>query len=522
MKRTLTVAGILLGILAAVFLSWASRSTPYVRDRIIAALNAQYDSRLEADVLQVGVFPHPYISGEGLRLRYRGRTDVPPLIALGAFQASAGIPGLLGTPIHLRTVTLDHLDIRVPPGGIDRDAPEPDVVHGAPPAAVATSGRPAAPTLVIDEIISRAARLEIASGKPGRLPRVWDIENLVLAGYGEPAGARFRAALINPVPRGRIETSGTFGPWNPGHPGQTAVRGDYDFSNANLDVIDGISGILSSTGTFGGVLERLEVNGRTDTPDFGVDVGGQRVPLTTRFKALVDGTNGDTWLERVDAVLGETAIAASGAVVRTEDVKGRRVALDVQVAQGRLEDLLRLAVHTPKPPLTGRIDLTTTLLLPAGAGKVVDRLQLAGRFTLAQARFTNIDVQKKITTLSQRGRGDEHADGTGTSVVSNLRGRFALRHAELSFSELAFAVPGATVQLTGTYKLRGETMDFSGDLLTDASLADMTSGVKAMLARLAQPFFRRRGGGSKFPIRITGTRANPSFRVDLRRILPGH
>jgi hypothetical protein len=38
-----------------------------------------------------------------------------------------------------------------------------------------------------------------------------------------------------------------------------------------------------------------------------------------------------------------------------------------------------------------------------------------------------------------------------------------------------------------------------------------------MLARIAQPFFRRPGGGSRMPIRISGTRENPSFGVDLKK-----
>ena len=41
---------------------------------------------------------------------------------------------------------------------------------------------------------------------------------------------------------------------------------------------------------------------------------------------------------------------------------------------------------------------------------------------------------------------------------------------------------------------------------------------KAMLARIAQPFFRRPGGGSKIPIRISGPRSNPAFGLDVRRI----
>jgi hypothetical protein len=158
-------------------------------------------------------------------------------------------------------------------------------------------------------------------------------------------------------------------------------------------------------------------------------------------------------------------------------------------------------------------------VLPAGDADVIDRLQLEGSFQLAQARFTNLNVQRQITTLSRRGRGEETDEGAAQErVVSNLRGRFALRNARLSFSELAFQVPGSIVRLSGTYDLRSETLDFSGELLTDATLADMTSGVKSLLARAAQPFFRRPGGGSRLPIRISGARAKPQFGLDMGRV----
>jgi hypothetical protein len=61
-------------------------------------------------------------------------------------------------------------------------------------------------------------------------------------------------------------------------------------------------------------------------------------------------------------------------------------------------------------------------------------------------------------------------------------------------------------------------MNFTGELLTDATLADMTSGMKSLLARVAQPFFRRPGGGSRLPIKITGTRAKPEFGLDIGRV----
>ena len=498
-------------VAAGVFIAWAMRATPQVRDRIVDALNERFASKVELVSLDADILPRPRVTGTGLRLRHNGRTDVPPLITIDAFEASASVMGLARKPLHLRTIQLKGLDVRVPVGGLGSGESRKDEPHQAHP------DRPS--PIVIDRIESRSATLHIASGRPGRLPRIFEIHDLVMRDFGANGGSPFESALTNPTPHGRIETTGVFGPWHADEPGLTPIRGEYTFKDANLDVIKGIGGTLASLGSYRGVLERVEVDGQTETPDFSIDLAGTPVPLRTRFKAVVDGTNGDTFLERVEATLGESLIRAHGSIVRTEDVKGRHITLDVEMNDARLEDVLRLAVKSSKPPLVGRMNLETTFVLPAGPDDVIDKLQLAGVFELAQARFSNLNVQRRITTLSRRGRGDETDEGADSErVVSRLRGRFTLRNANLSFSELSFAVPGSVVQLSGAYHLRRETMDFRGYLLTDATLADMTSGFKSLLARAAQPFFRRPGGGSKLPIRIQGTRSNPKFGLDLGRV----
>jgi len=510
-RRSVLLACTLLITTGAILTVWAARSAPRLRDRVVDALNARFESQVALGSLDPSVFPKPRAAGTALTLRHRGRTDVPPLISIDSFETSAGIPGLLQTPIRLDTVRMVGLAVRIPPGGLhldtDRDGPHVPHPDEASP-------------LLINRIESRSARVEIHSRKPDRLPRVWDVQNLVMDDFGAAAGSHFDAGLINPVPRGVIDTQGMFGPWHTDEPGLTPVSGTYIFQNADMDVIKGLGGTLSSAGSYHGVLERIEVDGTTETPDFSLDVAGQKVPLNTRFKAVVDGTNGDTILERVDARLNNSSITATGSIVRTQEVTGRHVDLDVRLDGARLEDLMQLAVKASKPPLVGRVDLTTRMVLPAGSEDVVDRLQLAGAFQLAQARFTNINVQRRITTLSRRGRGEESDEGAENErVVSNLRGRFRLANGALTFSELTFAVPGSVVQLSGYYNLHSQEMNFKGELLTDASLADMTSGVKSLLARLAQPFFRRKGGGTRLPIRITGTRAKPEFGLDFGRVL---
>jgi hypothetical protein len=483
-----------------------------VRDQAGAALNDRFQSDVEVESLQVSVFPRPEVSGQGLRLRHHGRTDVPALIEIGSYSASAGLAGLMASPLRLRTVELERMEISIPPGGLAGDAR---------PARAREPSREPRSRLVLDRLVARQARLAIIPRERGKLPRIFEIHDLVMRHFGDGGGASFEATLTNPTPRGHITTRGHLGPWNGDEPRTTPVRGEYVFKDANLDTIKGIGGILSSVGTYAGALERIEVKGETDTPDFVVDPAAQPVPLKTRFHAIVDGTNGNTVLERVEARLLETSIVARGSVLRTEDVKGRKTTLHATIDDGRIEDVLKLAVKSTRPLMTGRLKLDTDFLLPAGDRDVIDKLELQGGFRLEQARFTNVNVQQRINMLSRRGRGQLEDEGPG--VVSNLAGRFALRNATLRFTELTFGVPGAVVQLAGNMDLKADTLDFAGHLLLDASLAETTTGMKAVLARVAQPLFRRPGGGSKLPIRVSGSFSKPEFGLDVKRALtPGN
>lgn len=534
-RKTALIGFTLVLLVLALLVSIGTRATPYVRERGIAALNARFKSDVDLKSLHVSVFPRPAIIGQGLVLRHHGRTDVAPLIQIESYSASAGLIGLFGSPMHLRTVDLEGLKISIPPKGqrgfgkLRSSAAETAPPKGGTPpkesepakeSAPAKRRRGGPPRLIIDRTVSKSAQLELVPRNKTKLPRLFEIHDLVMYGFGEDQGATFEAVLTNPKPRGLITTQGTFGPWQPDDPGLTPVGGKFAFKNANLNTIKGIAGMLSSVGTYSGVLERIEVKGETDTPDFSVDIAAQPVPLKTRYEAIVDGTNGDTFLNLVEARVFETIIVARGAVVRARDVKGRRITLDVKIENGRIEDVLKFGVKSAKPLMTGRMRLTTKFLLPAGDRDVVDKLELAGTFSLDQARFTNVDIQQRINTLSRRGKGilaDE-----GPSVVSRLSSRFTLRDGTISFTDLSFGVPGAIVELAGTYDIRHEALDFQGYLLIDAGLAETTSGFKALLARIAQPLFRRPGGGSKLPIRISGSREKPEFGLDVKRALtPG-
>jgi hypothetical protein len=165
--------------------------------------------------------------------------------------------------------------------------------------------------VLIGEIVSDDAELRLLPKSADKDPHVFAIHHLVMHSVGLDRPAKFNAQLANAVPPGEIDTHGSFGPWSPDDPGQTPLAAEYTFDKADLGYFKGISGILSSTGKFGGVLEKIEVEGKTSTPDFTVSIGGHPLDLETVFSATVDGTNGDTLLHRVTARLLNTSPRAA-------------------------------------------------------------------------------------------------------------------------------------------------------------------------------------------------------------------
>jgi hypothetical protein len=499
--------------------SRVSFSSETARARMIAVLESQLNGEVELDDLQLKVLPRLRAEGRGLRIRHRGRRDVPPLISIDHFSAEGSFISLYRR--HVSHLKVDGLDIEIPPdrnrqpGDRDRDG-DGEVDGGGDRPRPERSA--AARAIIIDEMTSTNTRLVIIPKETGKNPKVWTIHQLRMHDLGVDRPMPFEATLTNAVPPGEIGTKGSFGPWHAETPGLTPLDGSFVFDHADLGFFKGISGILSAHGTYGGSLNRIDVHGETDTPQFRVTASGNPVPLRTTYHAIVDGTNGNTFLDPVNGSFLNTSLVAKGAVVSTPGKHGRTVTLDITMDRARLEDVLQLAVKSARPPMTGALRLTTKFVLPPGEREVVERLRLDGKFAIAGTRFTNADVQTKINELSHRSQG-KTAEDEKQRVSSQFNGTFKLGDGTLTIPTVTFDVPGSIVRLSGTYKLVPETIDFSGTLEMDATVSQLTTGFKSKLLRVFDPLFERKGGGgTEIPIRISGVRTHPSFGVDKSRL----
>ena len=121
-------------------------------------------------------------------------------------------------------------------------------------------------------------------------------------------------------------------------------------------------------------------------------MANNRVPLRTRFEVLVDGTNGNTILQPVQATLGTTNFRTSGGVIKHEGEKRRHIDLDVIMPNGNLRDVLRLAMKG-QPFMEGILFLKTRISIPPLSGKVREKLRLQGQFKISNGKFLKSKIQ---------------------------------------------------------------------------------------------------------------------------------
>ena len=448
---SLVAAVVILVVLVAAAVPLSSDS---MRHRIVGYLSDRLDSDVSLGDLHLHVFPRLHAEGAALTIRQHGREDVAPLISVKSFSVDADLLGLVRK--HVAHVQLEGLDIEIPPDRHPDGGDHPDdhaPASGAPAGSrvVATSGNTGKPTgggnasgddvgkgIVIDAMDSADTRLAIISSHPDKAPKVWNIHTLHMTTVGVDHPMAYQATLTNGDSARRDR-----------HGRAASARG----SATNRAARRSTAGSRSSTpisassraspgcsrrrDTFGGTLARIDANGETDTPDFTIAVGGH--PFRAPHEVPRDYRRHQRRHAPRANRRGVPAVVArrQGRGRRTRRArKDARCALDVDMSHARIEDIMTMAVKTPKPPMTGALKLVTKFLLPPGDTDVVDRLQLDGRFAIGEARFTSYDVQGKINELSHRGRG-KTADTANTGVVSNFEGRFKLGRRQASSARTA-------------------------------------------------------------------------------------
>ena len=489
--------------------------SPFTQLKVSESLENIVRSKVSFGKFRTVYFPHPGCVAENIT--FVRSPDIPgaaPLVTVQRMTLEARYVDLIARPGYIARILLNGLYVHVPVLG-------------------ASSGRSNSQSsqVRVGEIVADGATLEVgrSNDKP---PLQFEIHSLTIQSYGPSNPWFYRVTMQNAEPPGEIISDGHFGPLMLNDLGSTPLSGSYKFQQANLSVFHGIAGTLSSDGDFTGRLGDVTVRGAVDIPDFKVMIGNHEVHMNSRFRANVDGTNGDVFLSEIHTSFLQTVIGSQGSIASKAGQKGKTTSLDLEVNEGRIQDLLRFFVTADHPPMNGQTRLKAHILIPPEGRPFLKELILQGNFEIYEAAFTKPTTQTEVDDLSERARGEkkdkdqdknENKDKNASEsdpddpekVVLNLRGYVDVRDGVAKFSDLFLYAPGASARMSGTYNLLNQRIDLHGTLKTEASLSQQTSGIRSVLLKPFEPLFKGKKAGAEIPVKATGTYQSPQFGFDV-------
>jgi hypothetical protein len=200
--------------------------------------------------------------------------------------------------------------------------------------------------------------------------------------------------------------------------------------------------------------------------------------------------------------------------------EGKDIDFNIDIDRARIEDFLRLTSRTGPPILTANVTTRARLHIPPGTDSVEKRMTLKGSFVLDQATFTSQKIQDGLRQLSLRGQGRPKDIKTtdSNSIQSTMVSDFQLANGVITLPELTYTVPGSTIKVSGTYGIDGGAINFTGTAAMEATVSQMIGGFLGALAKPADRFFKKNGAGTEVPFHVSGTRDDPKFGVDFKRM----
>ncbi len=499
-KATIIVISVVVALCAFAVLVLSMASKPFTKAGSVDRLQHILNATVEIKGFRQTYFPYAGYVAEGVTVHQKQTpgTSVQPFVSVNRLTVQASYLGLFHKPHRLSTVVAEGVHIVIPDKGIN--------------LLSQSSGK--TDPVIIAELRIEQAILDVASSSHEPGPLRFGIHSARFLNVGPDATVAFSSSVHIPEPPGEVETKGWIGPWREDHSGirNTPISGSYVLHAANLGHYASLDGILSSQGEFVGSLARLNVKGSTDLPDFGVRESGHHFHIKTRFTGSVDLKNGDVDITALQTDLGKTTLAATARVAGIP----KAVSLNVMRGKGEVQDLILLFSNAPHSPILGPISFTAKAALPPGDRPFTERVRLEGTFDIDRAHFTAPKTQQGVDKLSAESQGEHSALAEDNDAVSDLDGQVALKDGIARFSQVTFAVPGATANMAGTYSLLDKRVKFDGKMRMKATLSQATTGAKSVFLKVLDPFYKKKGAGAELPVQMDGIYGDTHFSVGLR------
>jgi hypothetical protein len=499
--RTLVGVAVLLGIgFLTLSLAW-----PFTRQALIDVLQERSIRSVTIERFHITYLP-PGCVAEGISFLHRKHKNKPPLITISKLEVRGSYWGMITPHKRLSSVRVYGMHVTVPP-------PDP---NGGPNPVMPLTQSTSGPSVIIGTVIADGAVLDFIQKNPANPPVHLVLHKLALDGVGKDKPLNYRAVIYTPSPAGTIESSGRFGTWNPDTPALTPINGWYRYLHGDLGMYKAISGTLHSQGIFDGMLGQINVTGKADVPDFHVTDSSHTRDLAADFRAVVNATDGNVFLNDVLARFDRSTVRFNGAIEGHPGDNGKVVSLEMTSGSARIENLLNLFIEAKRPPLTGNINFVSHFDLPPNPRSFVTGMELKGRFGVGSGKFTNAQIQSSLSRVSENAaKKDGLPLEDPATLVSKLQGKAMVENGVAHLSDLSLRVPGAEASLTGTYNLVNYDIDLHGTLITDGSASAATTGFKSFLLKAASPFLKKKSGKQTVPFKITGNYHKVQIGLDI-------
>jgi hypothetical protein len=499
-SRRLGIAAIILLVLLATVAVILVFKWPFTKKEVISSFEQVSQCDVHVGRFQKIFFPQPGYIVQDVIFRRDTAPGTRPIAKVAKVTCRGSWAALLIFRHRITRMDLEGTQVYIP--------------SHVPPAIRKHAQPKIATTVTV--LYANGTVLEIAPRHDGQQTTRFNFPELALSNVSKNKAIALRTLIYSPDLFGALRMTGSVGPLMIGRIAQTRISGEYHLSHDDLGRYKVVGGTLSADGRFGGTLGHAEVAGRAAIPDFEVTRSHHSLGLTVEYNTLVDGIRGDVRIESAAAHFLSSMLTARGAITGEG---AKTLALDMDSSQARIEDLLRLFVTADQAPLNGALSLQTHVILPPKHEPFLTRVQLDGAFAIDRAEFTNRATESKVNELSARALGKKKGsfEDSSEAVPAVLRGRLKLQSGTSTFSEAIFAVPGAVASGTGTYNLLNQVIDLRGKLAMHATLSKVAGGVKSVLLKPLDPFFKKDGSGAVLPVRISGTYSHPVFKVSLTK-----
>jgi AsmA-like C-terminal region len=481
-----------------------ARNWPYAEAQVLPGIQDTFKSTVTVKTYRRFYFPHPGCEMEMVKLRSPSEVaGHPPLATAQKVRITGRYSDLLYRPYHVAEIEVDGLHVRTPSQTETKKWNE------------GTQG--ANSKVSVGTVITNGAVLEVE--KPGTEETLkFEIHKLEVDSVAAGRPIRYAVSMYIPEPPGELESTGTFGPWHDDAIGKIPLSGNVKLNGARLDKYSGLGGTIHSEGRFGGTLEQVEVTGEASAPDFELKSAGHKVELRTQFDVLVNAIKGEAQLKGVVASVGKTIAHARGAVTEDPKQDQREAEVDFSITNGRAEDLLWVFSSASQPAMFGPAIFSGHVRIRKFGDGFLDALQGNGKFEVKNGHFQSA-TQAKINQFSARASGKKikAGDETPEAAVENLSGDVKVAGGVARMSMVYFQIPGARARVEGTYKLDSSVVDLHGNLWTNASLSDNTTGIKELLLEPLDPIFRRKHAGAMLEVSMTGDIHDPSIGTALTK-----